>query len=313
MKQDVEARIERIRRFNRFYTKELGLLQHKLMDSRYSLAEARVLWEIGRRKKATAVEVGQELRLDAGYLSRIVGKLANLGLIHRRRSESDGRAWALSLTTKGTREFIALDRSSQEQIRLKLRGLDPEEQNRIVQAMQTIEQGFSGPDIPGNGLSPTPILLRTHQPGDMGWVLERHAALYGREYGWGGTFEALVSAVITEFLRDCDGVKTRCWIAERDGERVGSVFLMRKTDDTGTLRLLLLEPSARGLGLGARLVEECLRGAREAGYKRITLWTSSVLEAAVHIYQGAGFELVGEERHSRFGKDLIGQTWERDL
>jgi GNAT superfamily N-acetyltransferase len=147
----------------------------------------------------------------------------------------------------------------------------------------------------------------------MGWVLERHAILYRREYGWGEAFEALVSEVITEFLRDFDGVKTRCWIADRDGELVGSVFLMRKTDYIARLRLLLLEPSARGIGLGARLVEECLRGARDAGYKRMTLWTNSVLEAALHIYQGAGFELVGEERHSRFGKDLIGQTWERDL
>ena len=304
----LEQRVAAVRRFNRFYTRQIGVLNEHLLRSAFSLAEVRVLYELARRERPTASEVGKDLGLDPGYLSRIVRGFERRGLVARERSAEDGRQSLLRLTKRGANAFAALDARSQDEIAAMLRPLSAAPQRRLVDAMRTIE-GLLGAPVERN----VPYVLRPHQPGDMGWVVHRHGVLYAQEYGWDERFEALVAEIVAEFIRRFDAKRERCWIAERDGEIVGSVFLVKKTKTVAKLRLLLVEPSARGLGIGNRLVDECVRFARQVGYRKMTLWTQSVLDAARHIYDRAGFRLVRTERHNSFGHDLVGETWELSL
>jgi DNA-binding MarR family transcriptional regulator/GNAT superfamily N-acetyltransferase len=300
--------IEAVRRFNRFYTRRIGVLQEGLLNSPYSLTEARVVYELGQADGASAKELGDELGLDAGYLSRILRRFQTHGLIDRQPSPTDGRQSRISLTTQGRGEFERLDADSRGQVGAMLGALQPEQRQRLVGAMDAVQR------ILGEQAEPrVPYMLRPHQPGDMGWVVHRHGVLYAREYGWNETFEALVAEIVAKFIQQLDPRRDRCWIAEREGEIVGSVFLVKHTDEVAKLRLLLVEPSARGLGIGQRLVQECIRFARQAGYRKMTLWTNSVLHAARRIYEQAGFQLVHEEPHHRFGPELVGQTWDLDL
>ncbi len=300
-----ESPVAAVRRFNRFYTRRIGILNEGHLRSPFSLAEVRVLYELAHRD-----ELAQELDLDAGYLSRILRRFQTQGLLARTPSAADGRQSHLRLTDAGRETFTALNARSSDEIAAMLAALSPAEQRRLVEAMRAIERLLGARAEPR-----TPYVLRPHQPGDIGWVIHRHGALYAQEYGWDERFEALVAEIAAKFIRDFDPRRERCWIAERDGESVGSVFLVRHPDAEGVakLRLLLVEPSARGLGIGTRLVDECVRFARRAGYRTITLWTQSVLHAARRIYEHAGFRLVREEPHTSFGHDLVGETWEMTL
>lgn len=300
--------IAAVRRFSRFYTRRIGLLHEGLLDSPFSLAEGRVLYELGARGVTTAAELAAALDLDAGYLSRILRGFDRQGLLHRAPG-TDRRETRLSLTGQGTAAFAALDAGSRREVAALLERLAPAQQNRLVAALGEAELllGAAPPD------PSVPYLLRLPQPGDMGWIVHRQAILYAREYGWDASYEALVAEIVAKFVQNFDAQRERCWIAERQGEVAGSVFLVRKSDDVAQLRLLYVEPAARGLGIGARLVEECLRFARAAGYARIMLWTNDILVSARRIYQAAGFTLTAEERHHSFGHDLVGQNWERPL
>lgn len=302
------ARVEAVRRFNRFYTRQIGVLQEGLLQSPFSLTEARVLYELAHQKETTATALGEELGLDAGYLSRILRGFQKQGLIDKKPSETDGRQSLLKLTAPGKKAFARIDKDSQREIGAMLQSLPATGQSRLMEAMETIEELLGTRPEPR-----VPYILRPHQPGDMGWVVQLHGALYAQEYGWDEQFEALVAEIVAQFLRSFDPKRERCWIAEKDGENVGSVFLVRDSDTVAKLRLLLVDPKARGLGIGARLVDECMRFARQVGYRKITLWTNSVLHAARRIYEAAGFRLVHEEAHHSFGHDLIGQTWGLDL
>ena len=301
-------RIETVRRFNRFYTRQIGVLQEHLLESPFSLTEARVLYELAHHAETTARSLGAELQLDAGYLSRILEAFRKRGLVERARSTTDGRQRLVRLTPRGRKAFAAINGSSFRDVRALLRPLAEVAQVRLIESMRTIETVLVGPHA-----ARTPYILRAPQPGDMGWVVQRHGAVYAQEYGWDTTFEALVAEIVAKFIRQFDPKQERCWIAERDGLNVGCVFLVRKNRTVGQLRLLLVEPSARGLSIGARLVEECSRFARHVGYRRIVLWTNSVLHAACRIYQAAGYRLTEENRHHSFGKDLVGQTWQLEL
>ncbi len=300
--------VEAVRRFNRFYTRQIGVLRDGLLSSPFSLAEARVLYELAHREKPAASELGRELGLDAGYLSRILRGFEKRGLIEKGPSETDGRQSLLWLTEQGREAFALLNARSRDEIGAMLSGLPTAQQDRLTEAMRTIESLLGIP--PEQKAS---YLLRPPQPGDMGWVVNRHGVLYAREYGWDERFEALVAEIVATFIRNYDPKRERCWIAEKDGENVGSVFLVASSKTVAKLRLLLVEPKARGLGIGARLVGECVRFARQADYRKITLWTNDVLYAARHIYEAAGFRLVHEEPHHSFGHDLNGQTWELKL
>jgi DNA-binding MarR family transcriptional regulator/GNAT superfamily N-acetyltransferase len=305
---ELPHQVEAVRRFNRFYTRQIGLLHEHLLRSPFSLAEARVIYEIAHRAPTTATALSKELGFDAGYLSRILRGFQNRSLLARKPSQTDGRQSLLSLTERGQEAFARLNAESRSEIESLLSNLPGDDQARLVNAMQAIE-GLLGAPPERTG----PYLLRPHQPGDMGWVVNRHGVLYAREYGWNEQFEALVAEIVAKFIKQYDAARERCWIAERDGEPVGSVFLVQRSKTVAQLRLLLVEPKARGLGIGARLVNECVRFARHAGYRKIMLWTNSVLHAARHIYEAAGFRLVHEDPHHSFGHDLIGQTWELGL
>ena len=306
--EDLEARVEAIRRFNRLFTRRIGVLREGLLHSSYSLTEARVLFELANREELSASELVRELGLDPGYMSRTLGGLERQGLVEKVRSETDGRRRILSLTAEGEEAFKVLDSRSREEVSEMLGELSEEEQRRLLEAMRTIEGIFE------KGLKfSEPFVLRPHEPGDMGWVVYRHAVLYAAEYGWDERFEALVARIVADFIDGYDPKKERCWIAEMGGERVGCVFVVKAGDTVAKLRLLLVEPEARGVGLGSRLVEECIRFARNRGYEKLTLWTNSVLDPARRIYEEHGFELVEEEEHHSFGKDLIGQNWELAL
>jgi DNA-binding MarR family transcriptional regulator/GNAT superfamily N-acetyltransferase len=296
-------RVAAIRRFSRFYTRAIGALRERLLQSRFSLAEARVLYELAQRTGATATDLARELDLDSGYLSRILQRFERDGLIARAPSESDRRQTLLSLTDSGREAFAPLDARSREEVGALLASLSEPAQTALVAAMSRIETLLG--DDPS-----APWLLRQHRPGDIGWVVARHGALYAEEYGLDARFEALVAQVAGEFLARHDATRERCWIAERDGVNVGSVFLVRKSDDVAKLRLLIVEPTARGLGIGRRLVTECIGFAREAGYRRITLWTNDVLVAARAIYQQAGFDLIASAPHRDFGPPMVGEDWE---
>jgi DNA-binding MarR family transcriptional regulator/GNAT superfamily N-acetyltransferase len=303
-----EARIGAVRHFSRFYTREIGLLQAGFLNSPFSLTQARVLYELWRHKERTASELASALGLDHGYLSRILRGFAEDGLIGRERSQEDGRQVVLSLTAKGRKAFAPIDARSQRDAGALLGKLCAQDQMRVVNAMGTIE-GLVGRKDPET----QSYLLRPHRPGDMGWVVERHGVLYGTEYGWDSGIEALTAEIVAAFLKNFDPARERCWIAEIDGQPVGSVFLVKEKDNVARLRLLIVDPQARGLGIGHRLVDECIRFAREAGYKKITLWTHAVLKAARAIYQQAGFKLTEEWVHDDFGKPEPAETWELKL
>jgi len=301
-------RIDAVRRFNRFYTKQIGVLHERLLRSPFSLAEARIVYELAQRDTSTASELARELALDAGYLSRMLGGLERDGIVARVPSPSDGRQSLLSLTAAGRQAFTAVNAQSAEQIGAMLTRLPTAEQARLVAALDTVEQV----------LEPRPAgragyVLRPHRPGDMGWIVHRHGALYAQEFGWDESFEALVAEVVAKFIAAYDPKLERCWLAEQAGEILGSVFLVKQSRMVAKLRLLLVEPRARGLGIGARLVDECVRFAHQAGYRKVTLWTQSILVAARHIYQRAGFRRVREEPHKSFGHELIGEHWELKL
>ena len=307
MLPDEQMRISAVRAFNRFYTRELGVLGQRLLESPFSLSEARVLYELAHRDSAAAKEIGIELDLDAGYLSRIVQKFDDDGLINRKPLPTDRRQHQLKLTAKGRQAFAKLDRSSHEDVAKMLRSLSETDRCRLTAAMATIE------DLLGAARTSRPATLREPRPGDMGWVVQSHGAQYAGEYGFDSSFEALVAEIAAKFLTSFDASRERCWIAEIDGTQVGSVFLVRHDDEVAKLRLLLVEPAGRGHGLGKRLVGECIAFARACGYRKITLWTQSILTSARKIYQDAGFVLVASEPHRSFGQSLIGETWEMKL
>jgi len=310
----LDARIDTVRRFNRFYTQRIGVLREGLYDSAYSLAEVRALYELAHAAAPiTATDLAQTLTIDAGYLSRMLRGFEANGLIRKARSKTDGRQFHLTLTSAGRKAFAPLERASRDEIAALLAPLSAKTQHVIVDAMATIESLL---DAAPRAVAPDakpPFILRPHRPGDIGWVVARHGALYAQEYGWDDTFEGLVAEIAAKFLKRFDPKFERCWIAERDGENVGSIFLVRRSPTVAQLRLLLVEPSARGLGIGRRLIAECIAFARAAGYRKIMLWTNGGLDAARHLYEAEGFRLTHEEHHRSFGKDLVGQTFELKL
>ena len=303
---DSDQHISAVRAFNRFYTRKLGVLDQHLLQSPFSLSEARVLYELANREEAAAKAIGVELGLDPGYLSRIVQKFDEDGLIIRKPLPTDRRKFQLGLTAKGRQAFAKLDRSSQDEVAEMLAILPDGDRQRLTQAMATIERLLSN-------TAPAAASLREPRPGDMGWVVQSHGALYAGEYGFDSSFEALVAEIAAKFLGSFDASRERCWIAELDGAQVGSVFLVKHSDDVAKLRLLLVDPAGRGQGLGRHLVGECVAFARACGYRKITLWTQSILTAARKIYQDARFVLVASEPHRSFGQSLIGETWELKL
>jgi DNA-binding MarR family transcriptional regulator/GNAT superfamily N-acetyltransferase len=304
--------IQAIRRFNRFYTGQIGVLEEGLLQTPFTLTEARLIYEVAQREPTTATVLREELGLDAGYLSRLLRALQERGVLEKRTSESDGRQSLLSLTTDGRAAFARLDAASQADIQALIDRLPPVGQRRLVDAMHVIETLLGSSD---GEVAPDSITLRAHRPGDMGWVVHRQAVLYHQEYGWSAAYEALIARIIADFLDHFDAARERCWIAERAGEIVGSIFVVKHPEREGVakLRLLYVEPSARGLGIGRQLVQEVTRFARQAGYHTLTLWTNSVLVSARRLYEAEGYRLVSEQPHHSFGQDLIGQTWELAL
>ncbi len=297
--------IDAVRRFNRFYTRRIGVLRAGLLGSPYRLTEARLLYELAQGGQATASALGRDLGLDLGYLSRLLQGLKRRGLVRARRAAHDGRQSLLTLTAKGRQAFAVLDSRSRDATGAMLAPLPEHDRERLVGAMRTVEGLLSN--------KRGEITLRSHRPGDLGWVVHRHGALYAEEYGWDERFEALVAGIVARFVKHFDAARERCWIAESDGERVGAVLVVKQSRSTAKLRLLIVEPAARGRGLGRRLVEECIAFARAKGYRRLELWTQSNLAAARSIYKRCGFRLVRKERHSSFGADLVGEFWQLAL
>ena len=302
-----EAQIAAVRAFTRFYTRKLGVLDQHLLQSPFSLSEARVLYELANQDEPIAKDIGSALGLDPGYLSRIVQRFDEDGLISRKPLEQDRRQYRLALTAKGRQAFARINRSSHDEVAAMLKPLPREERHRLTGAMTTIER-LLGPA----GSKPS-VVLRSHRVGDMGWVVASQARAYAEDYGWDISYEALVAEICAQFIRNFDPVREHCWIAEAGGEPVGSVFLVKASDELAKLRLLLVEKKARGLGVGRALTEQCIRAAREKGYTRMTLWTQSILVEARGIYGSAGFRRVAEEPHHSFGVDLVGETWELEL
>jgi len=300
---------EAVRSFNRFYTRQIGVLDEGLLASPYTLTQARVLFELGTRKTATAADIGEALGLDAGYLSRIVQNFIAQELVARKPSSEDGRQWMLSLTSQGRRAFRELDRASHKLTASNLSRLSAARRGRLLASMKDVQRLLS----PDNGSHD--VIVRTHRVGDIGWAIERHGQLYADEFGFNEEFEALIASLFAQFATKHDPAKERCWIAEVDGERVGCVFVVRNADDphVAQLRCLLVDPKGRGLGVGRRLVDECIAFAKSAGYAKMMLWTNDVLISARRIYQAAGFSLVSEKPHHSFGVDLVGQIWTRGL
>ena len=308
----MEQHVDAVRAFNRFYTREIGVLGERHLQSPFSLTEMRVLYELAHRDGPAAAELGRDLGLDAGYLSRILRRFESRGLIARSPSPADARQSLLHLTRKGRAAFGPLEARARGEVETLLARVGAGNRSKVVDAMSTIERLLGEPRE--DGARAAPYLLRAHQPGDMGWVIHRHGALYAQEWGYNQEFEALVARICADFLDHFDPSGERCWIAERDGAIVGSVFLVRKSKTVAKLRLLLVEPSARGLGIGRRLIEECIRFARQAGYHKLTLWTQSDLDAARRLYQQAGFRCVQKKPHDSFGrKHLIAETWDLAL
>lgn len=302
-------RTEIVRRFNRFYTRQIGVLHEHLLDSAFSLTEVRILYELAHRQQLTSADLCRELGLNAGYLSRVIAGFEKQGLIAKTRSPTDARATQLQLTEQGQRTLAPLVDASRREVAAMLERLPPAAQQELVAAMEQI-QGLLGEPWPS--ASPS-YILRNPQPGDMGWIIHRQAVLYAQEYGWNSEYEALVAEILAKFVREFNPARERCWIAEKDGTVIGSVFIVHQDDTTAKLRLLYVDPCARGLGIGSRLVDECLRFSRQVGYTKMVLWTNSILTDARRIYDRAGFQLVEEEAHHSFGKDLIGQVLAREL
>jgi DNA-binding MarR family transcriptional regulator/GNAT superfamily N-acetyltransferase len=303
------AHVKAVRRFNRFYTQRIGVLDPYL-GSEFSLTEVRVLYELAHRDQPTATELGRDLSLDAGYLSRILRRFESKGWLARVPSVADGRQSLLKLTEAGHTVFAPLQQQSRDEAATLLAALAPGEQQKMVSAMTTMERLLAGPEAPAARRT---VILRDPQPGDMGWVVQQHGEIYAREYGWNSEFEALVADIAGKYLKNYQPDWEKCWIAEIDGERVGAVFVVRKSATVAQLRMLILAPGARGLGLGGRLTDECLAFARGKGYRKMVLWTNSLLEAARAIYSKRGFVLTKSEPHHSFGHDLVGETWELRL
>ena len=304
----LEERVNTVRHFNRFFTRQIGVLREGLLHSPYSLTESRILFELAHRDHVTASDIGRELGLDAGYLSRILTRLEQQGLVEKVRSDSDGRQRLLRLTKEGQDAAHLLDSRSRDEVSEMLNDLSEDDQQRLLKAMQVIENTLT------KGLKfSEPFYLRQHESGDMGWITYRHGVLYTQAYGWDQSFEALVARIVSDFINNYNPTRERCWIAEMNGEIVGSVFVVQSSETVAKLRLLLVEPEARGLGLGTRLVEECIRFARRCGYQELILWTNSILVEARHIYQKTGFTLIEQEAHHSFGHDLVGETWKLKL
>lgn len=303
---ELDDPVQTLRRFNRFYTTQIGVVNEHLVDSEFSLSEMRVLYELAHRDQPTAGALGRELRLDPGYLSRMLRAFEKRGLLSRSESKSDGRQNLLSLTDLGRKTFAPLETRWQEEMVHLLENISASDRKRLVEAMHTIQA------ILGSKSEATrSFLLRPHRSGDMGWVVQRHGEIYWQEYRYDQRFEALCAEIVARFVLHLDPKREACWIAEKEGANVGSVFVVQKSKTVAKLRLLLVEPSARGLGIGRRLVEECVRFSRDAGYRKIVLWTQSELHAARHLYQKAGFKVVDRQRHDSFGrKGLIAETWE---
>ena len=313
-----DARIGAVRRFNRFYTRQIGVLRRNFLGSPYSLAEARLLYEIARGNAPTATDIGRALDLDAGYLSRVLRTFEKRGLIRRTASPHDARQSHLALTARGRQAYAPLERRSQRDIGAMLGRLPPDDQSRLIAAMDTIQALLGEPP----DAAPAPkrgYRLRAPRPGDFGWIVKRHAELYAQEYGWVEPFEGVCAQIVADFANKNDPAnnndpqRERCWIAEMDGENVGCVFLVADLAEVARIRLLIVDPKARGLKLGARLVDECICFARRAGYKKITLWTHSVLTAARHIYQKAGFKLTSSEQRVSFSKPVVSEYWDLEL
>lgn len=303
-----EVHTELIRSFNRFYTKQIGLLREGLLKTPFSLTQARVLYELGRNPGIRSKSLVEELGLDPGYLSRLLESFERQRLIKRSISKDDRRVNHLFLTAKGRTEFERLDARSRAEIGEMLTGMNGSQRERLVNSMTAIRELLDSQQE-----AAPEFVLRTHQPGDIGWVIARHGELYAQEYQWDSSFEGLVAEIAGAFLQRFDEQRERCWVAERNGERLGCVFLVKQSKNVAKLRLLLVEPQARGLGIGARLVSECIAFARQSGYRKLTLWTNDILLAARRIYERAGFRLVKEEKHHSFGHDLAGQFWELRL
>lgn len=303
------SHIEAVRRFNRFYTRRIGVLQEGLLDSPYSLTEVRTMYEIAHHQGITATALCSMLGLDPGYVSRIVCGFEKKGWLKRGALPEDARQSLLTLTPRGRAAFAPLEARSNRQVADMLARLAPGVQTELVHAMQLVQD-----ILQPRGGDREPYLLRAHQPGDMGWVVYRHGVLYSGEYHYDERFEALVAEIVAGFIQKFDPKHERCWIAEREGERLGSVFLVRKSSTICKLRLLLVEPSARGLGMGKRLVQECIRFAKQVGYKKMILWTQSELKPARGIYEKAGFKLVKQQAHESWGRnDLVSEVWELKL
>jgi DNA-binding MarR family transcriptional regulator/predicted GNAT family acetyltransferase len=304
----LDETVKRVRAFNRFYTRRIGLLNEKLVGGDYTLTETRVLLELRFRDWHVAVDIARDLGLDPAYLARILRKFDRLGLVVSRPDEADGRRRLLQLTKAGRETIDELQATTERGLAAMLLSAGDDRRARLTGAMRDIETILGDQDA-----APAPVMLRAHRPGDMGWIIEREARLYADEYGWDVTFEGLVAEICGAFIRDFRPGKEFCWIAEQGGERLGAVFLVRQDDETAKLRLLHVEQVARGKGVGSLLVRTCVEQARASGYRRLVLWTNDVLASARRIYQAEGFRLVEEEKHHSFGKDLVGQNWELAL
>ena len=305
--------IAAVRRFNRFYTRQIGVLRKNYLDSPYSLGEMRVLYELAQNEKLTASDIARTLDLDMGYLSRLLRNFEKRGLINRKISESDARQSHLTLTARGGKMFAPMEQRSQQYAASMLASLDGTQQAQIVSAMKSIETLLAGtPTV--NSVSRPTYTFREPRAGDFGWIVSSHAKLYLREYGWAEPFEGLCAQIVADFVNNFDPERERCWIAELDGENGGCVMLVKDDQpNVARLRLLLVDPKARGLGLGAKLVDGCVRFARAKGYAKITLWTHSVLSAARHVYEDAGFKLTSSEPRRSWGKDVVAEFWDLEL
>jgi len=306
--EQTRHQIEAVREFNRFYTREIGALNRDFLESPFSLAEVRVLLELYYRKSTTASVVGQALGLDAGYLSRILRGFEKGGLLGKPSSGTDGRQKVLTLSRAGRTAFEQVQARQREVLAALLKPISSHHRTQLVASMHKIQRILGAPPE-----DRVPYLLRPHKPGDIGWITHRQGVIYNEEYGWDETFEALVAEILAGFVKNFDPKREQSWIAERDGEVVGSIFCVSKSTTVAALRLLYVEPTVRGLGIGTQLVEECVVFARRTGYRKLTLWTNNVLHSARRIYERIGFRLIKEERHHSFGKDLLGQNWELDL
>lgn len=301
--------IPAIRHFNRFYTRQIGILQKGVYESQFTLTEVRLLYELAYHPGTTATELSRELGIDAGYLSRILLSFKKRGWLKRESSSTDRRQAVLSLTQKGSAALRPLEERSKRQVQQMLVRLSPDAQAQLLNAMLCIERILT----PEHGRRDS-FLLRQHQPGDLGWIVSRHGVLYSNECNYDERFEAMVAGIVADFIEHFDSKRDHCWIAEKDGERIGSVILTHKSAKVAKLRVLIVEPSARGLGIGRRLVQECVRFARQAHYKKVELWTQRELQSARKIYEQEGFQLVKEQRHQNWGRDdLVAETWELNL